>query len=317
MTRMVSLDYLRVFACCLVVLCHFMQSIGKVECVGVLSGGVGNCLFFIISGFVLGMKWRKDGRRPLGITFLEKRFWRLYPAFAIVVVGYVLFSPLIVGLRIPIWSFFLNLCGLSWFAKLPGIGHLWFVTGICGFYGLLLAASRARGVMGMSIICAGLLVLQLGIAVLGIPQAYYCTLLLGGVIAFFCGASVTHDRLSVGWPWVSAVGFCVAVLVYAFLCWLVSGLYVPHVLFYWLSFICAVFFAGWCLLSEHSLPTPPRLVGFVSSISYEIYLVHHPLCLGPLSLKAICPSILMYSLAFIATTIFFVLAAAFGGGVFV
>lgn len=140
--------------------------------------------------------------------------------------------------------------------------------------------------------------------VLGLEHSY-CTLLLGGVIAFFCGASVTHDRLSVGWPWVSAVGFCVAVLVYAFLCWLVSGLYVPHVLFYWLSFFCAVFFAGWCLLSEHSLPTSPRLVGFVSSISYEIYLVHHPLCLGPLSLKAICPSILMYSLVFMATTIFF------------
>lgn len=303
MKRVVSLEYLRVFACCLVVFCHFTQSIGHVNWAGALSGGVGNCLFFIISGLVLGMKWREGGSQPLGAAFLEKRFLRLYPAFAIVVVIYALFLLLIAGLRIPIWSMLLNLCGLSWFSKLPGAGHLWFVTGIGGFYVLLLVASRMVSHKGMSAVCVGLVALHIGLAELKIPQAYYCTLLLGGVIAFFCGRVVTHARLSIRRPWVCALGLFVAVAVYVLLCYLVCGIQGSHVLFYWLSFVCAVFFAGWCMLSECRLPAPPRFVGFVSSISYEVYLVHHPLCLGPLSLKNVCPSVWSYLIAFTLITL--------------
>lgn len=242
------------------------------------------------------------GGQPFGAAFLEKRFLRLYPAFAIVVSVYAILL-LLVGLRIPIWSMLLNLCGLSWFSRLPGAGHLWFVTGISGFYALLLVVSRMASLKGMAVVCVGLVTLHIGLTELKIPQAYYCILLLGGVIAFFCGRVVTHVRLSIRRPWVCALGLFVAVAVYVLLCYLVRGIQGSHVPFYWLSFVCAVFFAGWCILSECRLPAPPRFVGFVGSISYEIYLVHHPLCFGPLSMKNVFPSVWSYLIAFTLITL--------------
>ena len=49
-----SFDYLRVFACLLVLLCHWTQSVGHAEWAGCLSGGTGNTLFFALSGLLLG-----------------------------------------------------------------------------------------------------------------------------------------------------------------------------------------------------------------------------------------------------------------------
>lgn len=295
-----SFDYLRVFACLLVLLCHWTQSVGHAEWAGCLSGGTGNTLFFALSGLLLGAASAGGGGYKL--DFFKKRILRLYPAFFLLLVVHigVLYGT---GVRLPARSLILNFLGLSWFAHLPGTRHLWFVTGIAGLYALLFALSHmgARR-WGVPLCCAGLLALQVLLKAVGISQGSYCSLLLAGVLGFACGPYV--ERISARTPrGLRIASLPVALAVYGLVCTALNGISPGHVPFYWAAFACAGLMVACAVLNADNLPPPPRIVGFLGGISYEIYLVHHPLCIGPLSLARLHLPTGLYFLVFCVLTV--------------
>lgn len=293
-----SFDYLRVFACLLVLLCHWTQSVGHAEWAGCLSGGTGNTLFFALSGLLLGAA-SAGGGGGYKLDFFKKRFLRLYPAFFLLLVVHIgiLYGT---GVRLPARSLILNFLGLSWFANLPGARHLWFVTGIAGLYALLFALSHTGARRwSVPLCCAGLLALQVLLKAVGFANASYCTLLLAGVLGFACGPYV--ERISARTPrGLRIASLPVALAVYGLVCAIWNGVRFGSG---WSAFACAGLMVACAVLNADNLPPPPRIVGFLGGISYEIYLVHHPLCNGPLSLARLHLPTGLYFLVFCVLTV--------------
>lgn len=134
--RIQSFDIARCFAIIVIVTCHFLLfgGIAHYADIGKYLGGIGNFLFFAISALLFGLRYQSKGKEVFEAKkFLKKRFVRLFaslwPFLTIMLVFYwimeVKFSP---------QKAMMNFIGLGWFAKLPNMGHLWFVTMIAICY---------------------------------------------------------------------------------------------------------------------------------------------------------------------------------------
>lgn len=86
MKRDIGLDFIRILAIYMIVNFHFSCLIGNTEWfICVFRNGewgcVGTTMFFILSGYVLHMKYKKTGNL---LTFYKKRFLSIYPMFYVV-----------------------------------------------------------------------------------------------------------------------------------------------------------------------------------------------------------------------------------------
>ena len=270
--RVVALDYIRAIAIILVLLCHWLQGHGITINVGSTLGAVANCMFFVLSGLSLGLSWRKNGCPSCGRGFFVRRLKRIYPAFFMFVIG--LSSYLMMTDRIEIYKVVMNLLALSWFAKLPMGGHLWFVTGLLMLYGLIGFASRGRMI---SRVCAvtvivGCVGFQIALYVMGVTQGYLLMMLMLGCAGFLLADKFISAFKSIN-------GFvCMTLAISAiFMAVLSACLYgvVSLWIFYWPAGLAAIFLTlsiGAMSLNLRLIP-PVRLL---ADNSYELYLVHYP-----------------------------------------
>ena len=312
-TRIATFEYLRVCAILLVVICHWMQGLGNL--LGFVCGSVGNCLFFLMSGWLLGEHWRKNGCESYSGKFLWHRISRLYPAFCLFVLIY-LASLLVRDIKLPgeLGRIALNFLMLSWFAKLPGAGHLWFVTGIMILYITLVIVSwlgaqlRGHGlvvVVGAIIVC---IFAQVMMSMLGIRQGYFVTLVAVSVLMFLYGDIIggfvleAYRRkgkiLLIVLPLV-CVGCVCAVMLY-------DGESMSKSLTsaYWLSMLAAFSLLLITLIVVDKDKICGTVITFLSSISFEIYLVHFPLCMqSPLFLREWIGNTIVYSAVFATCTL--------------
>lgn len=303
-SRLASLDLLRAFAICLVLLCHWGQSLGWMQ-FGV-AGGVANCLFFLLSGFALGYSWRQSGYGHLGLRFIRNRFLKLYIPFALFLFPYML--VLIVDGDISCGEVILNALMLSWLSKLVGAGHLWFVTGIFIFYSVLLVFSFAisfkafrPGVLIVALLIAcGML--QAAISSLHVHQAYYVMLLVSAITAFYLGAR--FDSIMAKLRKYKFSGALLFVLVIAVILSFSPRMDVMgNVLYYWLCMAIAVSLLGITFIFD--VCNGP-IVSSLSAISYELYLVHYPFCSNsPLYLRRVFHNDVLYTIAYIGISVSF------------
>lgn len=78
--RNLKLDYIRVIALTGVVLDHCLQRFSNIFCnSGLWMGGVNVTIFFALSAFLFGSKWRKSQYERFDAwSFLKKRVLRIY-----------------------------------------------------------------------------------------------------------------------------------------------------------------------------------------------------------------------------------------------
>lgn len=69
-------DWIRVGALALILVCHFLRQY-NCNALDLPFGGVGNMVFFGISGWLLGLAWVAKGRPKYGMEFLFRRIKRL------------------------------------------------------------------------------------------------------------------------------------------------------------------------------------------------------------------------------------------------
>lgn len=62
LNRNYTLDYIRVFAIALIIICHYLEYSGVNEGLGRYTGRVGNMLFFLISALLYGQKMNGGGQ---------------------------------------------------------------------------------------------------------------------------------------------------------------------------------------------------------------------------------------------------------------
>lgn len=222
---------------------------------------------------------------------MKKRLVRLAASlwpFLLVVIGLYY----LVGFEVPPAKIALNFSGLCWFGKIDGIGHLWFVTMIIICYIAFVAIANylslskrasAGGKMWWLLLFVFIVLEQMTDMV---HQPGYLFLVLFYSCFLFCNADkFMHWYGNIkGWSfWIIAIIVNVLGITISYIGLDFMG---GELINRWIS---AASGFTWLvlLLNVGDKIKVGKWMLFISGISYEIYLVHHPLCQGPVSLHHI------------------------------
>lgn len=303
MRRYPDFDRLRVAALMMILACHFVRSIGFYS-LDLALGAVGNFIFFVLSGWLLGLAWQGTGSGSLGLSWLKRRLTRLaLPLWVFAIPYFVLL--LLTGFDLKITDVVMNLFLLNWFARLPGMTPYWFITAIAGFY-LVVAAITHIGRLNenrLKVILTAIAVVgvaQAGFAMVGVRQGYVFALFVCGVIAFCFASEMLEfvERLRKNNARMIPL-VCIGGAI--FICewigfangWIETG--TTHC--YWITMPVA------CAISMAILLLPricTKGITFLSGISFEMYLVHSAM-LG--WTRPLTDNVMVYLVLFLTGTI--------------
>lgn len=296
-----SYDYLRAFSALMIVLCHIFQGYGFSMEIGYYLGGTYVDVFLLLSAYLLGLGSRnKIANNPW--QFMKKRGARIIPTYYVFLTITFLTIVFILGLdTLQYKQIFGHYLFLNWFWEssriyippLPQIGHLWFMS--CIIFGYLSVViwsilsnkigflNSNRGWVTYFIIWAvisTLLTIRIRFAV------YPCTVMTGFIILYFRGQEIMgYIRTINTYLLVFLLIFCnVGGIVY----YLGGGYSYPPLIF-WINLLNAVLWIACAPLIFNQYKISNAVL-FVSTISFEIYLIHHPFCLGAYSLKHYMPT---------------------------
>lgn len=286
MRKLESLNYLRVFAILAIIIGHICLRLG-LEGTGRYCGYVFVDVFFLLSALLLGLKY---GDNKLGGTFLLKRYARLsctyYPFLIISIVALLCLGNRVTFLNIISHFTYTNyiiqdsILGTSF-------GHLWFMSLIMMCYVLITILSRwkySRKIFQMPLLAAAIL--------LCICCGYVCELhhmpnRIVLVLGFFCFVFFNaHTILS----WAKAINLPKSIIISILTNVLVLFLFNINIIGDgnrlirdWCVLIAALaWFPLFCKIGNKRNQVS-NIIDFLSSISFEMYLVHHPFVLGKYS----------------------------------
>lgn len=284
---MKSLNILRALSIVLICIAHICLQLG--------FGGLGRYLgymfvdvFFLLSAFLQGLKY---GGQPVGLPFLKKRYLRLsviyYPFLLITIVA--LFC---LGYHVEFKSILLHLTYANYLVNNhlfgTAFGHLWYLSMqmvcyvmivlLCGKY--LYAFSKKIVSKKASLYALTLLAFVGGYILvhLGLPNRVCVVLLLYYVVylkADFILKRFMQVSTKVCWIFFLVFNFLTFLL---FLYWDLDG---KLIIRDWLVVITSF---SWLMMFLRPIKVIfPKVLNFLSMVSFELYLIHHPFVLGELS----------------------------------
>ena len=149
--RLPALDTLRAVGALAVLVTHVGFHAGAYD-EGVLGRlvarmDVGVAIFFVLSGFLLARPWlvaARDGLpAPATRVYLRRRFWRIYPAYAVVAVAVLLLQPSDRDTGLGTWVTTLTMTGTFVGGPLPyGFTQTWSLATEVSFYLILPLLAR-------------------------------------------------------------------------------------------------------------------------------------------------------------------------------
>lgn len=155
-----SLDGLRALAALMVLTTHVAFHTGLVTqgAIGAMASrlDLGVCVFFLLSGFLLYRPWARAGLTtqpaPPVVGYLRKRWARIYPAYAVVVVVVLSWYPPSATSDAEVWARYLTFTQIyAPGLELQGLTQMWSLAVEVSFYLLLpLIAYAASGRRGRS-----------------------------------------------------------------------------------------------------------------------------------------------------------------------
>lgn len=201
----------------------------------------------------------------------------LWPMLTVVLALFWIFN-----ISFSIKSFVLNYCLMGWFSKLPGFGHLWFVTMIFLCYFMFAALSHLRrDVSGWWLLPSFMVSTVCAICIQHIGLPGYLFLIL-----FYCSTLFLHWEKILKWAnetsMVFLVGMTILCSVLTLALFYIGALYSGGLCMYYATSLCGVMLLL-CLYRLIQGCHPCNFLIYLSAISYEIYLVHHPFCFGQFS----------------------------------
>lgn len=260
----------------LIIACHIAQCY-HLQVAYLLNVGVQ--IFFFMSGFLYG----KQEQMPSIKGFYLKRFVRVYiPYFvllAIILAVYAVFSLTSFSLK----QVLFYLLSLQWFvAPIEGLNHLWFLTVL--MFGYLMTPWIKKVMDKAPVACALLFVCCCVVEFVFLKKFYslsaWLTLYLLGL---FYGKY--HSKT------VSLIALVASSIALIVLCLFfepsrLTSFEDRHYMI-WLHWTLGVFLFVILYYVLPSLVDDSKhfdVVRHLDNISYEVYLIHHPLILGPLSI---------------------------------
>ena len=297
--RYFEFDFLRAVALCMILACHFVRSIGFYK-LDIPLGCVGNMIFFAMSGWLLGLAWENRGRQPYGWTFIKRRLLRLSVSLWLFAIPYMIWFK-VSGHDVAPKDVLLNLCLCNWFSRLPGMTPYWFITAISVFYFAVFAISRVNQYappLFLSVVLSVFAILvQTALSLSGIRYGYIMVMMLCGALAFLNAKSILSlaRRFAIKLPSTVtiALGTSLFLVYWRFVCKEVIIVGTP------LCYYSTIPIAVLITLVVFAYAKESRMAAFISSVSYEVYLVHAAMLLW---MRPVSDSNAVYALVFIAGT---------------
>lgn len=274
-----AISIIRVVAMILIVSCHITQGYDQ-QIAFILNVGVQ--IFFLISGFLYGKVEISSV-----MDFYKKRVVKIYIPFIIVV---LLFASVyaIFGVEQVYWKqlipYVFNLQAFA--TPIDGFNHMWFLTVIMICY---LVTPIAKNLLKNKPYVFVSLLLLVSVVEFVFVQKMYS--IAAWIILYLFGMCIGQfDTKIVNTITTIVSGMGLAILMVFFQ---LSRLTDPMWAHYsvWLHCVLAIFIFGllYTILTKLDVQLP-KCLQFVNNISYEVYLVHHILILGPFSLLFVTSS---------------------------
>ena len=279
-----SLNILRAISIIGIIIGHGCLQMGY-ESVGRFCGYLFVQIFFLLSAYLLGMKY---GSTPIEIGFLVKRWKRLsvvyYPFLIIVICLMLLFGENVTWKNVLTHFSYTNyplqdcICGVSF-------GHLWYISMMMLCYVSLLAIRKKT-----FFLFHGWRLLVLSLVTLGICMICLKNHIPSRIPIVVASYLVLFKRAKDLCSWFNILrNRPMYIYTFAILCNIIClGLFL-----FWnlndrllIRDIVVLITAGsWLLFFMTALSDAKcgKVLGFISTISFELYLVHHPFVLGDLS----------------------------------
>jgi peptidoglycan/LPS O-acetylase OafA/YrhL len=266
--RLAVLDELKGVAIILVILYH---AGGVLVWQDKLHGEVGVDMFVILSGIGLTLS---NTQVSVG-NYLSRRFWRIYPAYWIVLTVFLVVDRYVRHLEFPSWDIFLHYTGFhAWF----GDGHamsindsFWFITLIVSLYLVYLPLRGLVARPDLLLLAGAVLSLVAAISYFYAGQsagfAHLSLRLPGFFLGLLVGRLLKNGCLEI--PMTAALALAVSLI-----------FYLPYVIgFEFLSiWVGAALMAAYAFLVRPLLSaTALRGLKYLGDRSLEIFLIHQPL----------------------------------------
>lgn len=177
------------------------------------------------------------------------------------------------GVPLSPWKIILNYLCLGWLAKLPGNGHLWFITMIIFVYVEFVCLTRVRRREILLVLLLLQLPLSLYLSYKGLP-GYSMLMLVGCGLVFLYAPAIKRQLDGLGWRW--TVGLYLIAHAVVIPMFVARYIEIGHAPYYYMTLLTGM--ASFVLLYKvFSRFSPCRFLLFTSAISFEFYLVHHPM----------------------------------------
>lgn len=268
-----AIDLSRFVAMALIVSCHVLQAYGNIWA---FICNVGVQMFFLLSGYLYGVKDNLEWK-----SFFCGRFKKIYLPY---VVFLLLAFPVLLIVGMPIsWKqvlcYSLNLQAFS--TPIEGLNHLWFLSLLMIGYVLTPGLRFLWENYKWCLIWVLAIVCVLEYAVLQKMYSNFTWLLLF-VLGLLLGMSKKSSHF-----WVTGIA-AVGLFFTAAMLPSVDALCVPEFSHLSVWFHVSLSIVLLCILKFiAALHWPKSVISKLvccNKISYEIYLIHHIFCLGPVSL---------------------------------
>lgn len=297
-------DIIRVVAMFAVVIDHYFQLTGNyyLNNTGLCLGAIAVAQFFTLSALLFGDKWRKSENRGFKLLpFLQKRFMKIYiPLWValVFIIALELYAHNPIDVKIVVFNFL----GLSWIMPFVWGGHLWYITMIIILYVEFLVLSYIR-TDKIPLSLWFITFVGLSITILCLPNVFNTVSKAIVPYAIFFAAMffAVGDKL---------LALCGKYKILIFLCAIVcSGgtlsLYCDGVfqslkgVATVLSFISGVLLFLALATVFKNMRCKSKIIGLLSGISYEVYLIHMTAIMFVKVLLPDCCSILFYCLSIV------------------
>lgn len=302
-----AVDYVRTIAVLSIFLDHYCLTLSSPAFgyIGRFLGGTFNVVFLLISAFLFGRRWRCNDNEPISFfPFILRRLLKLACTLWPFMIG-IFVCFLLVGQHFSTKDVLLNLLFLNWFDKLPGCEHLWFITMISFAYILFAVLSRRKIIRSIR---NELFLFWVPFSIFAVAIEYILDKrgLPGYILLYFVLLAVIyrfgHEILKIVSKISSTKLFLTIIIVNLItIASLFNNSYELHRTYSYvlLSINGLLLFLGLMRVFEGSRTN--KIVYTFSSFGFEVYLVHHPLTTGCLSVYHLTNSPLM---AFVLIVLF-------------
>lgn len=272
-SRIVQFDYIRVISLLGILLCHSLFESFEYSWLGRYFALTFNFLFLILSAFLLGSSWEKNGKPNYSFGFLTKRIVRLsksYYPYLVILFLFLYISQDYISIRNIVSHVFY----LPWFDKIEGYGHLWFMTMIALCYAGCLFISRVKlngykaKMLSVSVIIGG--VLDFLVTKRGLP-GYIFPYTIGYLLIFYNANKIMSLVKRIG----LVINIVQLVTINSMSIFLFHNRIFDSNPFvsYLLGIACAI--SVFCFLFNIFSRFPfSKMIVWFSGISFEVYLVH-------------------------------------------